>query len=251
MQVKQLMRKVTGRGTPAPLMHNWAIKRVEKDKIQAALDTYASGRLIDVGCGAKPYEEFLSSRVAEHIGVDLPDGTHGQEAVDRVGSAYETHEPDGLADTVLLSQVFEHLEEPAEALLESYRILTPGGHLVLSTNFAWHLHEEPRDFFRFSPHGLRYLFEQAGFEVVVVQPVTGAWFLLYQEAAYAVRRLARRNPLLLLLSLPLTHLLQALALLSDRIVFDEAIGTGHIIVGRRPLDPPAPPSGDQGHMVAS
>jgi len=78
------------------------------------------------------------------------------------------------------------------------------------------------------------IFEQAGFDVVAVEPVTGTWFLLYQEAAYAVRRLSRRNPLTLLLSLPLTHALQGLALLGDRVTFDDAIGTGHIIVGRKP-----------------
>lgn len=234
MQAKQLVEKLTGKSTPAPLMHNWAVKRVEKAKIEATLDSYARGRLLDIGCGTKPYRKFLAGRVSEHIGIDLPDGTHGQTAVDRVGSAYDTHEPDAAADTVLMSQVFEHLEEPAEALRESYRVLSPGGHLVLSTNFAWHLHEEPRDFYRYSPHGLRYLFEQAGFDVVAVEPVTGTWFLLYQEGAYAVRRLSRRNPLTLLLSLPLTHALQGLALLGDRVTFDDAIGTGHIIVGRKP-----------------
>jgi len=223
-----------GLGLRAPLMHNWAIKRVSRKKIEAALDTYATGRLIDVGCGIKPYKKFLADRVSEHIGIDLEDGTHGTSAVDQVGSAYDTGEPDGKADTVLMTQVFEHLEEPAQGLRESYRILAPGGHLVLSTDFAWHLHEEPRDFFRYSPHGLRYLFEQAGFEVLSVKPVTGAWFLLFQEAAYAVRRLARGNLVTLVLSLPLTHALQLLAVLGDRVVFDEAIGQGHIIVGRRP-----------------
>ncbi|MGB9378064.1 MAG: class I SAM-dependent methyltransferase [Mycobacteriales bacterium] len=229
-----------GQRVPALLMHNWAIKKVSREKIEAALDTYASGRLIDVGCGVKPHQKFLANRVSEHVGIDLEDGTHGTAAVDRIGSAYETGEPDGKADTVLLSQVFEHLEEPAKGLDESYRILTPGGHLVLSTDFAWHLHEEPRDFFRYSPYGLRYLVEQAGFEVLAVQPVTGAWFLLFQEAAYAVRRIARRNPLALALSLPLTHILQGLALLGDRVVFDKGFSQGYIIVGRKP-DPAAAP----------
>lgn len=226
-------RRLAGR-TPAPLMHNWAIKRVESAKIRAALADFATGRLVDVGCGVKPYASFLAGRVSEHIGVDLPDGEHGTAAVDQIGTAYATEQPDAAAETVLMSQVFEHLEEPAQALRECYRILAPGGHLVLSTNFAWHLHEEPRDFYRYSPHGLRYLFEQAGFEVVDVRAVSGTWFLLFQESAYAVRRMARRNPVLLMLSLPLTHLLQVLALAGDRVSFDEAIGVGHIIIGRRP-----------------
>ncbi len=64
--------------------------------------------------------------------------------------------------------------------------------------------------------------------------VSGTWFLLFQEAAYSVRRLARHNPVTLILALPLTHLLQVLALLADRVYFDKAFGQGFIIVGRRP-----------------
>lgn len=214
--------------------HNWAIKRAVRLKVEDALAAYAHGRLIDIGCGEKPYARFLRGRVTEHFGIDLADGPLGTAALDRIGTAYETHEPDASADTVLHTQVLEHLEEPADAVQESMRILRPGGHLVLSTDFAWHLHAPPRDFFRYSPYGLRYLFEQAGFQVLTVKPVTGAWFLIFQEAAYAVRRVARRNVILLLLALPLTHLLQLLAVASDRLLFDDQIGTGWLIVGRKP-----------------
>ncbi len=116
-----------GQRVPSVLMHNWAVKRVLKQKIEAALDAHATGRLIDVGCGLKPHKRFLADRVSEHVGIDLEDCMHGTSAVDRVGTAYETGEPDGKADTVLLTQVFEHLEEPSQALRESFRILARVG----------------------------------------------------------------------------------------------------------------------------
>lgn len=123
--------------------HNWAIKRAVRLKVEDALAAYAHGRLIDIGCGDKPYARFLRGRVTEHFGIDLADGPLGTAALDRIGTAYETHEPDASADTVLHTQVLEHSEEPADAVQESMRILRPGGHLVLSTDFAWHLHAPP------------------------------------------------------------------------------------------------------------
>ncbi|MCA1694968.1 MAG: class I SAM-dependent methyltransferase, partial [Actinobacteria bacterium] len=105
----------SGQYVPSILMHNWAVKRVSRLKIEEALDAHASGRLVDIGCGLKPFEKFLADRVSEHIGIDLEDGMHGTSKLDRVGTAYETGEPDGKANTVLMSQVFEHLEDPARA----------------------------------------------------------------------------------------------------------------------------------------
>ena len=189
--------------------------------------------MLDVGCGDKPYADVVRGVVTAHIGIDRADSPHGTARVDKIGTAYETGEADGCADTVLMSQVFEHLEEPFEALREAHRVLTTGGILLLSTNFSWHLHEEPRDFYRYSEHGLRYLFEKSGFEVVEIQAVTGTWFLLFQEASYAIRRAARRRTWAVAISLPATHLLQVMAIISERLTQDHGLSSGHIVVGRK------------------
>jgi SAM-dependent methyltransferase len=84
--------------------------------------------------------------------------------------------------------VLEHLEEPERGIAEAYRLLKPGGHVILTAPFIWWIHEAPRDFFRYSPFGLRYLLEEAGFEVVEVQPLAGAWTTFSLELSYALRR---------------------------------------------------------------
>jgi hypothetical protein len=48
----------------------------------------------------------------------------------------------------------------------------------------WHLHEEPRDFYRYTRFGLEYLFTQAGFQVVEIRPLSGFIVTFAQEFCY-------------------------------------------------------------------
>lgn len=193
--------------------------------------TYARGTLVDVGCGEKPWVEVFSSHVEEHIGVDHEASPHGLNRVDVIAGAYEIPLADESADTVLLSAVLEHLERPADAIAEAHRLLRPGGHLILTAPFFWPLHEEPRDFYRYSPYGLRYLLEQAGFEVVEVVPLSGAWTTFALELSYALTKY-RRGPLRPFVDL-VTRLVQWTAPRWDRFDFQPRFSWNHLAVGRR------------------
>jgi SAM-dependent methyltransferase len=65
-------------------------------------------------------------------------------------------------------------------LQEAYRLLKPGGYIILSAPMAWEHHETPYDFFRFTRYGLTYLFEKAGFNIVYIKANGGKWALLGQ-----------------------------------------------------------------------
>jgi len=74
----------------------------------------------------------------------------------------------------------EHLCEPQIFLNESFRILKEGGTMIIQVPWMWWIHEIPYDYFRYTPYGLKYLFEKAGFQEVYVQPMSGfftMWFL--------------------------------------------------------------------------
>lgn len=92
-----------------------------------------------------------------------------------MGTATELPFDSGSFDTVLMLQTLEHVEEPLVALSEAYRVLRPNGLLVVTTPFMWGIHEQPRDFYRYTPYALEYLAGKAGFEQIDVQPTGGYW----------------------------------------------------------------------------
>jgi len=146
--------------------------RAVERRASAALREYAErhfrGRLVELGCGDKNKELLLGDLVSEYIGVDHAGCIHDTAKVDVIASDYETTLPDASFDCALCVAVLEHLEEPKRAIDEAFRILKPGGTAVYTVPLFFHLHEEPRDFFRYTRHGLRYLFEGAGFERVEI-----------------------------------------------------------------------------------
>jgi SAM-dependent methyltransferase len=138
---------------------------------------YVRGRLLDVGCGQKPYADLF--QVACYIGIELPPG--GQGVVDAYASGLALPFAAGAFDTVLSNEVLEHVPEPAQLLAEVSRVLRPGGHLVLTTPQTWGLHLVPHDYYRYTPFGLRYLAKKSGLEVVRVYPTTGFWVTFTQR----------------------------------------------------------------------
>ncbi len=169
---------------PEVCNHNWLVHRITTDSLRQQLIRFASGVLVDIGCGIKPYAELTKDLVTKHIGIDHPETRHSAEHIDILASCYDTTLPNESADTVLCTFVLEHLERPQDAIQEMHRILKPGGHLILGAPLFWHLHEEPRDFYRYTKYGLTYLFVTAGFEVLDVQPLAGFIVTFSQEMCY-------------------------------------------------------------------
>ncbi len=158
----------------------------------------AHGRLLDVGCGEKPFEHLFRPYVTEYVGVEYEDtflltesGRRGRSAVDVTYDGKRLPFDDASFDTVLSSQVLEHTPAPADLVREMARVLRPGGVLLLSAPFSFRLHEEPHDYFRYSPHGLRQLCHQAGLVVEQIDPQGGLWSLLAHKLnSYLALRVA-------------------------------------------------------------
>jgi SAM-dependent methyltransferase len=192
---------------------------------------HATGRLLDIGCGIKPYEPIFAPYVTEHVGVDHSDSPHELDA-DIIATAYDIPVADATFDTALMTEVLEHLEEPLDALREAHRLLAPGGKLILTAPMMWPLHEEPRDFYRYTPHGLRYLFGKAGFVDVEVIPLAGQWTTIAQLGGYVLRRspLWRVQPIYR----GLMRVLHPLAIRLDERHFEPWFCYDHLAIGTRP-----------------
>ena len=194
---------------------------------------YLKGRLIDIGCGTKPYESRLAPYVTVHVGLDHRDTSHDTSNVNLFGSAYDIPAEDNSFDSALCTAVLEHLEEPESALRECHRVLKPGGCALYTVPFIWHLHEEPRDFFRYSKHGLGYLFEKVGFQILELSSLSGFWVTFGQLLVYNLYRF-NRGPLRWSGMIPLSGLtVQGIAYVLDRIDRAEEWTWAYMVVARK------------------
>ena len=119
---------------------------------------------LDVGAQNGPYAALFPRRVA----LDIQRGL----GVRIIGDAQSLGIRDGSFELVLCTEVLEHLPEPQRAIDEMFRVLVPGGRLVLTTRFLFPIHDAPHDYFRFTKYGLRYLLRR--FEIVELEEETDA-----------------------------------------------------------------------------
>lgn len=140
----------------------------------------ARGRLLDVGCGERPYESWFRPFVTDYVGIEQATtfgataaGSRSRADVMYGGGTLPFR--DGVFDTVLSVQVLEHTPHPGPLVAEMARVLAPEGLLILAAPFQFRLHEQPHDYYRFSPHGLRQLCDDAGLEVLEIAAQGSLW----------------------------------------------------------------------------
>lgn len=144
------------------------------DAYQPAFEQHASGTLLDLGCGKVPFFDAYRNKISDNVCVDWPGSPHGDLHID---TFCDLSQPlpfaDGSFDTILSSDVIEHLPEPTLAFREMGRVLKPGGKLILNTPFLYMLHEVPHDYFRYTRYSLQRLAHDAGMEVIELEEIGG------------------------------------------------------------------------------
>lgn len=147
--------------------------------MEAASDAAPGTVVLDVGAGDAPYRELFDHTV--YLTNDWTQSVHsGAHHVDIIGPATALPVDSCSVDLVLCTQVLEHVPTPAQVLTECFRVLTPGGQLVLTVPLVWELHELPHDYYRYTPHGITHLLSQAGFSDISVRPRNDAFTTLAQ-----------------------------------------------------------------------
>lgn len=158
---------------------------------RAALDL-GRYRLLDAGCGEKPYEPLFAPYVSGYVGLDNAPHAHA----DLVGPIEAIPADDGAFDIVLCIQVLEHVDDPARAVRELHRVTRPGGRVLLSTHGAMVYHPNPSDPWRWTHEGLERLFAQNGtWGSVTVSPGQGTAASLAMLNAIFLEHALRRTPL--------------------------------------------------------
>ena len=193
--------------------------------IEASLlkcEEYVHGKLLDVGCGSKPYQDTYFSAATSYVGVDY---ASEKSRPDIIASALSLPLDNESFDTVVSTELLEHVPDPLRALREMHRVLKPGGYLILSTPMYWPRHEIPHDYFRYPYDGLLYLVKESGFELVRIFNRGNAYVFLGQVIQHTLPVFIRPRFLIALLN--------SFFLWCDRHHAYDAVTLGWTLVARR------------------
>ena len=140
--------------------------------------------VLDYGCGNMPYRPLFEKLGALYVGADMPGNSLAE--INIKSNGYVEY-PSNACDVVVSTQVLEHVNDPTTYLAECYRLLRPGGRLILSTHGYWWYHPDPADYWRWTGQGLRRILRDAGFHLVRFRGViglAGAACQLFHDATF-------------------------------------------------------------------
>ncbi len=162
------------------------------------------GKLLDVGCGSKPYEDLFT--VDEYIGIDIEVSGHNHSSskVDKFYDGKTIPFEDEYFDNAFSSEVFEHVFNIDELLREINRVLRQGGRLCFTCPFVWYEHEQPYDFARYTSFAVEHLLATNGFKLVKLEKSTSFVETIMQMLSiYVYLHVLPRNGYIKLVMTPL------------------------------------------------
>ncbi|MBN2118086.1 MAG: class I SAM-dependent methyltransferase [Anaerolineales bacterium] len=227
------------------LINTWFFPRyigvVYIEPVMREVKSFARGTMLDLGCGTRRYELIFRESVDLYIGLDWPESTD-RAFPDVIGDAMNIPFRDASVDVVLATELMEHLPSPQNFLLEVARILREKGTLILSVPFMEPIHEEPRDYYRFTPFSLRLLLAEHGFLIQKMWNRGGWWSVvlgsfvnqsLYNWSTALDQSGERHYSFLTLMVLPICALAQWLAYQLDRVFPSQRYTLGYTLVATR------------------
>lgn len=181
-----------------------------------------SGDALDAGCGCQPYRSVLQTRCKTIFACDSDPTLAGLDTVcptDTVPLASNS------LDSVLCTEVLEHVPLPDASLQEFRRLLKKGGKLLLSVPEYWPPHELPHDYYRFPRHGIVALLERHGFKPLRVVPRGGKYAFCGQVSAHAWQRWLSVGPLMALWNAAFLEL--------DKVACSPELSLGWIVLAQK------------------
>ena len=155
---------------------------IQRDIINVLSKYKFTGKIIDLGCGTKPYEALFKD-IKEYEGIDFksysinkdfqggkPDYYFDKNYLETLNLPFK----DDNFDHSVAFQVLEHHRNPAKMISEMSRVTKKGGYLLLTAPFLAGVHEEPNDYQRFTKYGLNELIR--GFGNIVEYKEEGSVF---------------------------------------------------------------------------
>ena len=136
-------------GVIGPLINPFYFARKGLYRHISNLIANLDGRLLDVGCGTKPYQGI--SVASDYVGLEIhDDGNRLHKYADVLYDGEMMPFEDKCFDSLLLNQVFEHVFNPNRFLREVNRVLKKDADILITIPFVWDEHEQPYDYARYT-----------------------------------------------------------------------------------------------------
>ena len=139
------------------------------------LQQHAKGRLLDLGCGEVPLFHAYKDHVTDNICVDWENTPHKNVHLDFECDLTKTLPfQNEEFDTIILSDVLEHIAQPEHLWAEMFRILSTDGKVIMNVPFYYWLHETPHDYYRYTAFALQRFVEISGLKLIQLDCIGGA-----------------------------------------------------------------------------
>lgn len=154
------------------------------------IQEHAAGILLDLGCGDAALYEMYKPFVEKIICTDWPKTLHYASYIDfQINLNNNFPIKDDLFDTILITDVLEHIANPDNLWKEMTRILKPGGKIILSVPFFHLLHEEPYDYFRYTEFRLKMYCEENNLTILKIYSYGGSLEIFFDFIAKHISKL--------------------------------------------------------------
>ncbi len=150
--------------------------------------------LLDLGCGMKPYMYIYKDRCAKCIAADYEMRSEVDVRVDAKNLPFSSDS----FDIVLLTEVIEHISDPARVLAEITRVLKPRGLLLMTWPLNFMIHEVPHDYFRATEFGMAELLSRTSLRIECIVrrgEATAVMLVLFEFLLLGILEAASRAPL--------------------------------------------------------
>lgn len=135
---------------------------------------HAKGKLLDLGCGKVPFYQAYKDFITDNVCVDWDNSLHDNIFLDyKCDLSKKLPFKDSSFDTIVLSDVLEHIPYPEHLWGEMARLLSKGGKVIMNVAFFYGLHEIPHDYYRYTKYALSHLIEKSKLKIVKLESIGG------------------------------------------------------------------------------
>lgn len=196
--------------------------------------TLTNKKILDLGCGCKPYESLFVG--SEYIGIDIYGGGHSDQskANDLFFDGKKIPFDDNTFDAVICTQVLEHVEDPEKLIKEADRVLKAGGIFFVTCPFVWQEHEVPYDFRRYSQFGLKKILSENNFVVKSINGTTGIFETVGQlVSSFIFEMVGKKKVIRLSAAILICFPFQLFSIMLDFIFRHKGMSLDYVVISKK------------------